>query len=104
MGKESAVKHNLRLTSALTRLRLSVWPFKGPIGIKEGEELHVVDQWCYLGTAKHEEDVHDLLQHAQGEFDMDTYQLLKKSLKASAPEHIVHLSNLRPKTTALEEL
>jgi len=104
VGKESAVKHNLRLTSALTRLRLSVWPFKGPIGIKEGEELHVVDQWCYLGTAKHEEDVHDLLQHAQGEFDMDTYQLLKKSLKASAPEHIVHLSNLRPKTTALEEL
>ena len=103
IGQESPLKHNLRLTSALTRLRLSVWPYKGAIGIKEGEELHVVDQWCYLGTAKHEEDVHDLLQNGQSEFDMDTYQLLKKSLKTLSSQDIFHLSNLNPKARQLQE-
>jgi DNA polymerase-3 subunit epsilon len=103
IGQESPLKHNLRLTSALTRLRLSVWPYEGAIGIKEGEELHVVDQWCYLGTAKHEEDVHDLLQNGQSEFDMDTYQLLKKSLKTLSAQDVFQLSNLNPKARHLQE-
>ena len=103
IGLESPLKHNLRLTTALTRLRLSVWPYKGPIGIKEGDEMHVVDQWCYLGTTKHEGDVHDLLQNGQSEFDMDTYQLLKKSLKTFPPQDIVQLSSLSPKAVDLQE-
>jgi hypothetical protein len=65
--------------------------------------MHVVDQWCYLGTAKHEGDIHDLLQNGQSEFDMDTYQLLKKSLKTFPPQDIVQLSNLSSKSVDLQE-
>lgn len=104
IGKESALKHNLRLTSALMRLRLSVWPFKGPIGIKEGLELHVVDQWCYLGTARDEGEIHELLLNGQGEFDMDTYQLLKKYLKSTAASNVVQLNSVDPKKQLAHEV
>jgi DNA polymerase-3 subunit epsilon len=27
------------------------------IGIRDGDELHVLDRWCYLVSAKHEADI-----------------------------------------------
>lgn len=49
--------------------------------MREGEELHVIDRWCYLGTAKNEADIAELLQSGRPAFDRDTYMLLSKSLK-----------------------
>ena len=94
VGLESPLKHNLKLTTALTRLRVSLWPFKGPVGIKEGEEIHVVDQWCYLGTAQNEMELEETLTQGQKEFDMDTYQLLKKSLTRLSTDALLHLTHL----------
>ena len=92
VGKESPLKHNLKLTTALTRLRISHWPYKGPVGIKEGEEIHVVDQWCYLGSAKDDAQLDDIIHQGRGEFEMDTYQLLKKSMANLSSDALVQLT------------
>ncbi len=45
------------------------------------EEVHVVDGWRYLGTARSEVDVHDLLDQASAaQFDRDTYKLIRSHL------------------------
>jgi len=81
----------------LTQLRVRIWPFKGPVGIKEGEDIHVIDQWCYLGTAKNEMELEETLTQGQKEFDMDTYQLLKKSLAHLSSDALFHLTDPQAK-------
>jgi len=40
-----------------------------------------VDGWRYLGTAKSDADIHDLLEQAStAQFDRDTYKLIKSHL------------------------
>ncbi len=87
IGKEAIGLHSARLTSALAKLKLRAWPYPGPVGLVERddfrdvEEVHVVDGWRYLGTARSEAEVHELLAHAgQVPFDMDIYKLLKAHL------------------------
>lgn len=81
VGKEHARVHDARLIMALQKLKLRSWPFVGAIGIREGDELHVIDHWCYLGTAKHEHEVYPLLTHSRPAFDRDTYLLLHKAIR-----------------------
>lgn len=87
IGKEAIGLHSARMMSALAKLKLKAWPYAGPIGLVERdeflglEEIHLVDHWCYLGTAKDDNEVHVLL--AQGgdvEFDRDIYKLLLSQL------------------------
>ncbi len=67
-GREPIGLHSARLMAALARLRLEPWPYPGPIGLVERddfldiEEVHVIDRWRYLGTARSEAEVHELLQ------------------------------------------
>ena len=44
--------------------------------------VHLVNNWCYLGTAESDEALHDLLEKspARPVFDMDTYKILRKAL------------------------
>lgn len=83
-GKEPIGVHSARMMAALARLKLKAWPYTGPIGLVERddfldvEEVHLVHNWRYLGTARSEAEVHELLQDAdQAAFDMDTYKLIK---------------------------
>ncbi len=80
-GQETPEQHNLRLMMAMSQLKLSSWPFKGPVGIRENQDLHIIDHWCYLGTATTDEQIRDVLQSGQPVFDKDTYLTLKKALK-----------------------
>lgn len=87
IGLESRAQHALRLKQAMRALRTLPWPFKGRIGVREnacgGEnsELHVLDRWCYLGTARSESELHDLADNrAEPAFDVDTYKILKRFL------------------------
>jgi DNA polymerase-3 subunit epsilon len=89
VGAESRISHAMRVVQALSALRLEPWPYPGRIGIRErsaaGErsELHLVDDWCYLGTAKTEADLHDIADTARGSgFDFDTYKMLARFLKS----------------------
>ena len=85
VGLESPAQHAVRLKAALAALRTLPWPFAGRVAIREqaadGErtELHVLDRWCYLGTARSEAELHELHEdHTPPLFDVDTYKILKR--------------------------
>jgi DNA polymerase-3 subunit epsilon len=85
VGKESALAHATRLLGAMGKLKLVSWPYSGPIGIREEGDLHVIDHWCYLGTARSNEEIQDLLRQGRPAFDRDTYMTLVKALKKIKP-------------------
>ena len=60
------------------KLRLETWPFPGPAVLREGDAVHVVDHWRYLGSARSDEEIAALLADGRGQFDRDTYRILIK--------------------------
>lgn len=85
VGLEALAQHNLRLLAALTPHQFRDWPARGAIAIKEAhpehgwEQVHVFNQWHYLGSARAEADLHDLLSATvERSFDVDIYRLLVK--------------------------
>jgi DNA polymerase-3 subunit epsilon len=89
LGKEPLILHNMRLQLALSSLKLKSWPFPGRIALRErdprggmpermqGADLHVVDHWTYLGTARTEEELADLgAKESSAGFDVDVYRIL----------------------------
>lgn len=86
-GRESREIHALRLAQALAGLRMRPWPYRGRIGVRETvpgggrSELIVLDRWCYLGTARSEQELHELAaSRAAPLFDLDTYGILTRFL------------------------
>jgi DNA polymerase-3 subunit epsilon len=86
-GVETPREHAARLAAAFAGLRVRAWPFPGRIGIREtspdGErcDLHVLDQWCHLGTVNSEEGLRDLQDGSSRPlFDLDTYKILTRYL------------------------
>ena len=88
VGREPLAKHSMRLLGALTGLKLVAWPFAGPALIHEGEAAHLVDNWCYLGTVKSDEDIHALLGATRPPFERDTYKILAKYVGKMKPLHL----------------
>jgi DNA polymerase-3 subunit epsilon len=78
LGHEPIAKHSMRLLGGLSRLKLVSWPFAGPALIREADEVHLIDGWRYLGTAKDEAMLNDLLEGTRPPFDRDTYKILSK--------------------------
>lgn len=79
--------HHLRLTMALAQQRLHVWPYPGPVGVREYDpesgrtDIHVFDQWCHLATAHDDAQLaEELTGNRALAFDLDTYRLLLKHL------------------------
>lgn len=83
-GGESPQAHTLRLIEALHALKVEHWTWPGPIGLREGEALHVVDGWRWLGTATGEAALADLLEAGRPAFDLDIYKILVKAVKRLA--------------------
>lgn len=88
MGKENHALHNARLESALAGLQVKTWPYAGPVGLVEiaedgNSEVHVINNWCYLGTAKSEDSLWSMLEQApkRPAFDLDTYKILTKAFR-----------------------
>jgi DNA polymerase-3 subunit epsilon len=86
-GKESVHAHHARLAAALAGLKNAAWPWRGPVGVveedaaREATELHVVNQWCYVGTARSEDEVPALVEAARRpRFDLDQYKILLRHL------------------------
>lgn len=97
IGLQPLALHNLKLQTALQAFKVQVWPFKGPIAIRDGESLLVIYQWCYLGTARDHEELATLCESAsrkseQAEFDLDIYKILKKAIAGSHKAHVLPLS------------
>jgi DNA polymerase-3 subunit epsilon len=85
VGKETVPAHALRLLTALTKLKLASWPFPGPALLREGTEIHVIDAWCHLGTARSENELHEVLETGTASFDRDTYLILRKLVAHMTP-------------------
>jgi DNA polymerase-3 subunit epsilon len=85
-GKESIHVHHARVATALARLKSVQWPHRGPLGVVEEDEardateVHVLDRWCYLGTARSESEVAELLEERRPRFDYDNYRILSRHL------------------------
>jgi DNA polymerase-3 subunit epsilon len=73
-------------------LKVASWPYKGAIAIHEGDDLHLFDHWCYLGTAANESEVAELLSENQPEFDLDIYKIIRKAFKTLPKGQIVDLA------------
>jgi DNA polymerase-3 subunit epsilon len=80
IGSEARGMHGARLMAALHKLKVARWPHAGPVGIREGAAIHVVDGWCYLGTAKDEGEVWTLLESGKPAFDLDVFKILQKAM------------------------
>jgi DNA polymerase-3 subunit epsilon len=86
-GIENVHLHHARFGAALKRYRSAEWPHRGPLGIvekdRDGEstDVHVVDRWCYLGTANSDAEVGELLEgRRNARFDYDHYRILTRHL------------------------
>ncbi|MHB1374412.1 MAG: exonuclease domain-containing protein [Thauera sp.] len=80
-GGESPQAHALRLIEALHAMKVEHWTWPGPIGLREGEAIHVVDGWRWLGTATDEAMLADILEAGRPAFDLDIYKILVKAVK-----------------------
>lgn len=85
VGKEPVSFHSARLMAALGRLRLAPWPFPGAAWLREGKEVHLIDQWRHIGTARCEADLHALLDSPLPDFDRDSYRILQKAVERMVP-------------------
>jgi excinuclease Cho len=83
-GDESLAVHGQRLFTSLEGLRVACWPYPGAIGLTERYEaaglkaicdIHVIRNWCYLGSASDLAKARELDVMAAG-FDADGYKIL----------------------------
>jgi len=88
-GAESPHQHLARIGAALARLKLPAWPWRGPVGVVEHDaardatEVHLVEQWCWLGSARSEAEVAEVLQGApRARFDLDHFRIFTRHLGA----------------------
>ena len=84
-GDEPRQAHGLRLLEALRGLELQAWPHEGPVALREGGTLHVLDGWRYLGAARDEAQAAALLRSGRPAFDLDIHRILQKAMQRLGP-------------------
>ncbi|MBU3584273.1 ethanolamine utilization protein [Polynucleobacter sp. 15G-AUS-farblos] len=94
IGASPIELHNLQLKSVFESYRVQVWPYRGPIAIREGDAMLVIDKWCYLGSAINEDELSELASSGEVEFDLDIYKIIKKALSGPYKHEVRLLSNL----------
>ncbi|MBV8466085.1 MAG: ethanolamine utilization protein [Burkholderiales bacterium] len=90
VGKEPLLTHQARVCAVLSKFRLRAWPYKGRVVIREqndsssAADLHVFENWRYIGTAGDEVGLATLLEtRSEPVFDADIFKLLTKYLGAA---------------------
>jgi len=88
-GDETAEAHQDRLLEALQDHALTCWPWEGGIGVierdGEAQQIHVVHNWCYLGSAETPEAARALYS-VSASFDADSYKILCRPILAGTAE------------------
>ena len=85
IGDEARLAHDARLMAGLGKLKIRTWPFDGPAYIKEGEEILLIENWAYLGSARSEEDIWNLMNGRDACFNRDTYKILLATIGQLQP-------------------
>jgi DNA polymerase-3 subunit epsilon len=96
VGRSARNRHLVRLQKAILPMRIDAWPYAGPVGVRERTDIHVIDQWRYLGTARSEGDAHELLRARRGAFDKRLYGMLRLTLRALSANAVLDLSGACP--------
>lgn len=91
-GAESLTDHHGRLQARLDAHALRCWSWPGALGMVERDEdgrleIHVVRNWCHLGTATSIEAARALSRVTAG-FDADCYRILARPLLQASVELI----------------
>lgn len=98
-GDETPDAHRERLFTSLQALRVVCWPYPGAVGLVESDgeltQIHVVNHWCYLGSAPTLEAARQLSQMdgpgagkvVEG-FDADGYKILCRPLLTQRVEMV----------------
>lgn len=84
--------HNLQLKTVMELFKVQVWPYSGAIAIEEGGEMIVIDKWCYLGTAINQDELFELAESGDAEFDLDIYKIVKKALSGPYKKQVIEFS------------
>lgn len=89
VGKEAVSIHSARLMTALAKFKINPWPYRGPVALIERDEfgtredIHLFDDWRYLGTVSDEAALHDVLHVRQDlPFDPEIYRIANRFLNA----------------------
>jgi len=90
-GTETLAVHDARLHCALHRLAIPGWPYAGPALFREHDvfsertDVHVLQDWCWLGTARDDGELGALLETPpRPQFDADVARLLLRRHAAGA--------------------
>jgi DNA polymerase-3 subunit epsilon len=59
----------------------------------------VINKWCYLGTANDHDELDNLAQSKDLDFDLDIYKIVKKALTGSHQTNVVKLFIAQEKST-----
>lgn len=91
-GDESPELHRSRLFTSLDGLRVACWPYPGAIGLieryKDECQIHVIRNWCYLGSVSDPANASELDVVATG-FDADGYKILCKPILSGSADIIL---------------
>ncbi|ROT98670.1 DNA polymerase III subunit epsilon [Marinobacter sp. R17] len=84
---EDVTRYNLRMQIGFHNLRLTTWPWQGPVGVVEHNrerdrtDILVIYNWMHIATLHDESDLQDLSLGGQSvTFDLDSYKLVVKAL------------------------
>lgn len=103
-GLETADEHQQRLREALEAIRVACWPYPGAVGLVERwvegsavdlegkdeavfTQIHVIRNWCYLGSVERIEDA-GALDRVATAFDADGYKILCRPMLTGSLELI----------------
>jgi len=105
IGREPVRLHLARLKLAWMKERLKPWPFPGRVGIREAsvnglEQVHVVDQWHYLGSIDAADEAPRVA--VPPPFDYDCYRILKGWLGRTPKPRIVPIDGGASRDPALD--
>ena len=98
VGAEPAEAHASRVREVLAPRRVPCWPYAGAVALAERtadglrEDLHVFDQWCWLGTVRSHEAAAGLDAHQPRVFDADVYRIVRKAMLSANALALIELT------------
>jgi DNA polymerase III subunit epsilon len=89
IGEEPAQEHDARMAAALAPLAIPAWPLSGAGCVREASvddervDVHVFRDWCWLGTARNDGELGELVScPPRASFDLDVTRLLLRRYRA----------------------
>jgi DNA polymerase-3 subunit epsilon len=81
----------MKIFLAMKPLRIAAWPYAGPIGVRERHDVHVFDNWRYLGSGRNESEVAATLSNRPSPFNRGLFTLLTRRLARLRPSQVICL-------------